>query len=391
MKFSILKVLHTVGTLNKSSGGPPRSVTGLCEALGECGAKVNIVSQEEGSPIDSSMIPNPRYVQTHTVKYALSNRKWRVYYAPAFKRTVADICEQQGIEIIHDNGVWMPYNYAAATVARRLGIPLVIQPRGCLQPLALDFNLWKKRLAWKLYQKQILDGASLFVATAEQEAESIRKLGLRQPIAVIPNGVNLPPWQDRLPTKKQKRQVLFLSRIHPVKGLLNLVAAWDQLRPKHWMTIVAGRDEGGHLREVQNSVERAGLNQDFKFVGPVGGEAKEKLYRESDLFILPTYTENFGVAVAEALTYGMPVITTTGAPWSGLVTNRCGWWVEPAVKPIAQALQQATSLSDLERYEMGRRGRAFVEQEFSWQKIGKEMLAVYEWMLGFSDRPSCVV
>ncbi len=391
MANSSIRILHVVGSLNKSSGGPSRSVSGLCEALGALGATVHILSQQESSHLGSRIIPNPKYVNTHLVRLLLANKRWRLYYAPTFKRTVEDICRQHCIQIVHDNGIWLPYNHAAVTAARGLRIPLVIQPRGTLKAWTLNYHAWKKKVAWNLYQKRDLSRASLLVATSDQEAVFIRDLGFRQPIAVIPNGVSIPTWTDRLTLEKEIRYALFLSRIHPVKGLMNLVAAWDQIRPKGWQMIVAGSDEAGHLREVQKAATLAGLDRDFKFVGTVEGEVKEQLYRDADLFILPTFSENFGVAVAEALSYGLPVITTTGAPWKEIVTNRSGWWVEPAVEPIANAIREAVSLSDLERHEMGQRGRCMVEREFSWYKIGGEMLRVYQWMTGLGPKPDCVL
>ena len=131
---------------------------------------------------------------------------------------------------------------------------------------------------------------------------------------------------------------MFLSRIHPVKGLMNLVAAWERVRPERWRMVVAGPDEGNYLAEVETAVQRAGLERNFDFVGPVAGAAKEKLYREADLFILPTFSENFGMVVTEALSYGVPVITTKGAPWKGLVDHRCGWWLSLWLKPFGRLL-----------------------------------------------------
>jgi glycosyltransferase involved in cell wall biosynthesis len=155
--------------------------------------------------------------------------------------------------------------------------------------------------------------------------------------------------------------------------------------------IVAGPEENGHRQEVERAVREAALQEVFQFVGPVAGEAKAALYRESDLFILPTFSENFGIFVAEALSYGVPVITTRGAPWEGLITHGCGWWVEVGVQPLLEAMREATALSETERQTMGLRGRHFVERAFSWHESAGEMLAVYRWILGFGEKPDCLV
>jgi glycosyltransferase involved in cell wall biosynthesis len=155
--------------------------------------------------------------------------------------------------------------------------------------------------------------------------------------------------------------------------------------------IVAGRDEAKHLEEVKRAVQNIGLQKDFKFVGMVEGEAKERLYRDADLFILPSLSENFGLVVAEALSYGVPVITTRGTPWEGLVKNRCGWWVEIGIPPLAEAIQTAISLSDDARHEMGQRGRTFAAEAFSYKKIAMDMLAAYDWIRGDGAKPSCIL
>jgi len=162
------------------------------------------------------------------------------------------------------------------------------------------------------------------------------------------------------------------------------------VRPKGWRMVVAGPDEGGHRTVVEQAVQKAGLEKSFIFVGPVAGAAKEKLYREADLFILPTFTENFGMVVAEALSYGVPVITTKGAPWEGLIDHCCGWWVDVGVEPLAEAIQAAVAMTDTERQEMGKRGYRLVEVNFSWPRIAKEMLAMYQWILGQGSKPGSV-
>jgi len=126
-------------------------------------------------------------------------------------------------------------------------------------------------------------------------------------------------------------------------------------------------------------------------VGSVEGEAKANLYRCADLFILPTFTENFGVVVAEALSYGVPVITTKGAPWEGLITHGCGWWIDIGAEPLAAAIREAVAISDEERYAMGKRGRLFVEENFGWSDIAEKMLFVYQWILKEGSKPECVI
>ena len=153
--------------------------------------------------------------------------------------------------------------------------------------------------------------------------------------------------------------------------------------------MIAGPDEGGHRWEVEAAVRQAGLESCVEFIGPVEGEAKAALYRRADVFVLPSFSENFGLVVAEALASGVPVIATKGTPWEGLVAHRCGWWVEIGVEPLVAALREATALSGEERRAMGERGRRFAEQ-FGWPHIAEQMHAVYRWVLGEEPRPECV-
>jgi glycosyltransferase involved in cell wall biosynthesis len=242
-----------------------------------------------------------------------------------------------------------------------------------------------------LYQKRDLAAARVLCATSMDEATSMRECGLEQAVAVVPIGVHVPELRGRRCEKSGPRTALFVSRIHPVKGLLLLVEAWKRVRPRDWRVIVAGPDEGGHRRVVEKAVGAAGLERVFEFTGPVRGEAKEALFQGADFLILPTMSENFGVVVAEALANCLPVITTTGAPWRGLVDHSCGWWVRPKASELANAIHEATELSDRERETMGARGRLWMEREFSWPSVAQRMLSVYEWILRGGHAPECVI
>ncbi|WP_207690987.1 glycosyltransferase [Desulfonema limicola] len=383
-----LKILHTVGGLNSSSGGPARTVSRLCEGIGRKGGFVTVFTQRFKQD-DICILPNPEMVHTEFIQ-AVSIPQVRISYSPFFYPQILRHCRKQKIMLIHDHGVWLSANHAAASAARRLNIPLIINPRGMLEPWAIQFKAWKKYFAWKLYQNRDLHTAALFCATAEQEYENIRKLGFKQPIAVIPNGVDLPKWQRPSCSQSKIHTALFLSRVHPKKGLLNLVKAWTMVKPENWQVIIAGPDENGHLKEVETAVLKAGLQAVFKFAGSVEGKEKSDLYLKSDLFILPTFSENFGVVVAEALSYGVPVITTKGTPWEGLTTHKCGWWIDIGAESLAEAVQQAVLLTDEQRFEMGKQGRKYVERSFGWEKIAEDMISVYQWVLKQGAKPDCV-
>jgi glycosyltransferase involved in cell wall biosynthesis len=187
----------------------------------------------------------------------------------------------------------------------------------------------------------------------------------------------------------EERVALFLSRVHPKKGLLELVRAWAQVAPEGWRLEIAGPDEGGHWDEVARLVAELHLGDFVRYHGAVEGDRKTALFRRADLFVLPTFSENFGVVVAEALASGVPVITTRSAPWADLESHRCGWWIDVGVEPLAAALRAAMGLSDDERRAMGERGRHYVRR-YDWDEIARQTLALYRWLLGHDDRPEFV-
>jgi glycosyltransferase involved in cell wall biosynthesis len=385
-----INTLHTVASLQINTGGPARSVTGLCSSLGKVGVGTFLLNNCSDNNMSECVHPDFDVVKVLSVanmRIPILNRQYPLRYYKTLKKLHAE----ENIQLIHDHGLWLPCNHGASVSAHRLGLPLVISPRGMLEPWALNFKKWKKKCAWWLWVRSDLNRGSGFCATSEQEALNIRKLGFKQPIAVIPNGVTLPePINFPLKSDKSCRIALFLSRIHPIKGILQLLEAWAKLRPLDWQLMIAGPDEGGHAAEVADHITLYGLEGSVRLIGSVDDDAKWRLYQQSDLFLLPTFSENFGIVVAEALAAGTPVITTKGAPWQSLVDNNCGWWIDIGVEPLVQALGEAIALSDETRIAMGARGRNFVELTFAWEAIAGKMKAYYLWLLNQSGKPDFV-
>ncbi len=383
-------LLHTVASLKASSGGTSRSVPALCEALGALHLNVSLVAQSAQRPVSPDLVPDARLVRTLLVP-AANIPEVRFSYAPGFEKEMKSICTRQHIDLVHMHGVWTYANHISARVARDLDIPLVVSPRGMLEEWALTYRGWKKRLAWQLYQAADLRSARAFCATSPGEAMQLRKLGFNQPIAVIPNGVDIPQEMAPRAVKAGKRTALFLSRIHPKKGLLDLVKAWAALRPVEWQLIIAGPDEGGYTKVVRAAVAEAALDGMVQFFGEVSGEEKQQLWRQADLFVLPTHSENFGIVVGEALAWEIPVITTRGAPWSDLIDWTCGWWIDQGPEALREALASALRLSDAQRRAMGENGRRLVQEKFDWTRIARDMAAFYRWLLGQGQKPEYVL
>lgn len=362
-----MKIFLAGTSFQPAYGGPARSVSRLAMALAAQGAEVGLWSP------DQSVLETP-FLGPQTPVRRLAGSAGAAL--AAFGRP----------EVMHDNGLWLAHNHELAAISRRHDIPRMVSLRGMLEPWALRHKYWKKRLAWVLYQKRDLQRATAIHVTAESEQASAAGLGLTNRLVLVPNGVDLvetdeaaDPTLPRNPLKDGRRQALFLGRIHPVKGLSMLVEAWAKARPHGWNMVVAGPDEGGHLAEVKAMVASKGLEEIFSFPGELAGIAKSAALRASDLLILPSHTENFGMAAGEALAHGIPVLTTQGTPWESLVKWKAGWWVPISAEGIAVALTEAARLPASELAAMGQRGRRGVTEQFDWKALAGRMMTAYAW------------
>jgi glycosyltransferase involved in cell wall biosynthesis len=360
-----MKVVHTIAALHLDDGGPSRSVSQVAAALVRTGIDVHLVA---GRDPEREVVDVDSRITLHPVAAGHTSVLRRLL-ARGFDRAVTVAAADAGACVVHTHGVWLRQSHDAIRAARRLNVPVVLSPRGMLEPWALAYRAWKKRIAWFAYQRRDLHAVTAFHATSDMEAESIRRQGLRQPIIVLPNGVHLPAAAERPSRTDGTRNALFLSRIHPKKGLDLLVKAWAQLRPAGWRLTIAGNDDGGYAAKLLEMIHAEGVADSIRYVGPAYGEAKDALYREADLFVLPSHSENFGIVVAEALAWSVPVITTTGTPWRELVSERCGWWVPVTETEITRALAEATALTPESLASMGRNGRLLMEQRYDWDSI----------------------
>jgi glycosyltransferase involved in cell wall biosynthesis len=384
----MISSLAVVNGLAKSGGGASYGVPALCDALGREGIRQFLLNvHAEGFGEDQ--LPDPKLVTTVMVK-GLNLRLLHLNWSPRFQSKALEICRQENIQILHNHGIWSPVNHGTVRVAKKLKLPFVSTPHGSLTRWSFRHKAWKKKWAWDLYQRGDLEAGRAIHVTAEEEADDLRAIGIRGPLALIPIGVEVPEWREKNKQPQEIKTALFLSRIHPKKGLLTLVEAWAIVRPKGWRMLVVGPDEIGHLAEVQAAVREKGLEKDFVFQGAVYDEAKMELYWNADLFILPTFSENFGLVIPEAMARGLPVLTTQGTPWKELKERSCGWWIPLGKEALAAALREAFGLSDAARREMGIRGRQLVEDKYTWATSAKSMKTLYEWILGGGPPPPFV-
>ncbi len=367
--------------MGPSYGGPFESVRHGAKALHHAGIDIEVA------------MPYGDEAAAHLLEWApvRAVSSGRVLFAPfEWSPDFAKAVLSSDADILHTQCIWQHPSWVAMKWKRQ-GRPHVASIKGMLEPWAWQYKAWKKRPVWWLWEKRNLQSASLLHATSEAEYESLRTLGLRTPIAMIPHGVGLPEISSLEPRIYNTRTALFLSRIHPKKGLPILLEAWASVKPVGWHLRIIGPDERGHRAELEQQVEILGLGEAVSFSGPLQGDGKTDAFLDSELFILPTHSENFGIVIAEALAHRLPVITTHGAPWQLLETGRCGWWVPVSVDGIAAALEDATRRSPEELAAMGERGRAVVAERFAWERIAGEFLGCYRWLLGEGEVPGCVM
>jgi glycosyltransferase involved in cell wall biosynthesis len=383
-----ISVLAVVPTLSLSSGGPTETVVGLCESLGKIGVLRDIMCIQSQKSL--SKLPDVNYVKTHIHQYY--GAKWMLkYYVPGFKKNLSYLVGNNKYNILHCHGIWTYPNHCACNGAIKSKIPLIISPHGMLMERALRIRSFRKFIAWRMYQSEDFRYAHAIHATSHSEAEDIIKLNLKIPIFVIGNGVNLPDNIKRANSTKPIRTALFLGRIHKIKNIESLILAWSKCNPKNWQLNIVGYDEQGLIPEFRNLVQKLGQNDFIKFHGPANETDKKRYFQESSLFILPSYSESFGNVVAEAMSYGLPIITTTGTPWKSIIDNNCGWFVEPDVGSLFTAIEEATKLPENNLLQMGDNGEKYIRTNFNWENISTKMIDVYKWMLGIGEKPNTII
>jgi glycosyltransferase involved in cell wall biosynthesis len=267
--------------------------------------------------------------------------------------------------------------------ARRAQLPYIVAPRGMLETWALKHRWLKKKLAYLLYQRRDLARAARIHATSPGEVASIERLNLGVPIELITNAVDLPALDEQVVPNRAStmRRALFLSRIHPVKGLENLIRAWCKLQKPGWECWIVGPGEMAYVSQLKQLCQDLGGASTMSFHAGVSDNDKWEVLRTADLFVSPSHSENFGMAIAEALGCGIPVITTRNTPWEEIETNSCGWWIEGGQEALESALSQAMSISDSQRQQMGKRGSALISNKYCWPAAARKIFELYGSLL----------
>ncbi|MEI6234633.1 MAG: glycosyltransferase [Planctomycetota bacterium] len=295
-------------------------------------------------------------------------------------------------DVLHAHSLWTMASVYPGWAVRGKTCRFVFSPEGTLSSWALAHHKWRKKIAWIVMQRQAIAGADCFCVTSEKELEEVRHLGFKNRAAMIPNGVDIPALGLAQRAPGAPRRLLFLSRIHPVKAIDRLLKSWAQLQSRFddWELVVAGADNGGHLAEMQALAAQLKLER-VSFPGLVREFERDALYQSADLFVLPSHTENFGIAAAEALANAVPAVVSRFAPWKNLEREGCGWWTDTQPKILAERLAGAMAQPPETLAAMGARGRAWMIREFSWARAAEMTEQTYLWLLGGGAPPNWIV
>jgi len=372
-----MRVVQIINSIRNPSAGPTHYVARLADELQKRGDNSLILTIGERPPDWAYTAP----LEAHS---KLLERSIGVSLALLDKVR----CQARLPSVLHGHGIWRATNLFPLLLNGRHPARIMISPHGTLSPWSMRYKFLVKLPFWKALQKPALDRSHCYHATASAEYEDIRRVGLRGPVAMVPCGVDLPVLSE---APRIKRMV-YMGRIDPIKGVDILIKAWCLAAEyfPDWELVIAGpldNDYAANMQRLANELRA----QRLRFVGQVLGEVKRELLATASLFVLPSHSENFAIAVAEALAHGLPVITTTGTPWKGLIDRNCGWRVPSNKDYLVSVFADAMGRSTADLGEMGRRGRDWMASAYSWDGVTSHMRRTYHWLLHGGRRPDWII
>jgi len=377
-----MRVIHTIPHIGRISAGPSLSVLNLCESLNESNNIILASTDPKGS------LDQYSFIKTFPINFKMKKLEFssEMYY------WIKNNLKEKKFDIVHNHSLWLIQNLYPSWAAYQSNTPIIISPRGTLSEPAMKSGSKLKKLFWFLLQKPALKDATYFHATSLSELHDIRSHGFKQPIIQIPNGLNIPSNVTRYKeASKRKKKFLFLGRIHPIKGLENLLVAWSAFENEHpeWHLEIAGPDSYNYLSKLKQLSYKLNLNR-IKFIGEVTGPTKEDLFHSSSILILPSFSENFGMVIAEALSRGIPCIASHGTPWQDLPNKNAGWWISNSAETIFLALREASLKSSKELEIMGENGKNWIMEDFSLKKNALKWNQAYNWVLSKKNKPDFI-
>ena len=369
-----MKVLHYIPSMARNLGGEATYVSLLSGELGKlCDLVIATSVQDNDLPMNSCKVSN---LEGFTFTDAGLGLSWKGI--KAFAACCDNILDTARPDIVHINGIWSLDRWIMQRQALKRGIKTFIMPHGMLEPWILHRHYWTKKLpALMFYERKALKSALCLIAAAESERDNMLKLKVSKAhIPVISNGIDV----SKIPIKRDwtlRRKILYLSRFHPKKGVEMLIDVATSMsdRLRNYEIVIVGEGEKDYVDSLKRKADGSGLN--VHIVGGVYGDEKWRMFQNADFFVLPTYSENFGYVIAEALACGTPVITTQGTPWRE-IDGVCGYWIERTDEALREAISKMLDKSAEAMERMGRKGRELIEDNYSAKTMAEQLLKVYE-------------
>ena len=375
-----MRILHS-GSLDVKSGGPALSTYLTIRGLRNAGVDVDMVMPplgEEGKLIADDV----------NLHYTAPVKNSRMEYMPRMNRLLKELPQY---DLYHVQGLWQWLGHSVASYARKQKKPYVITLRGMLYPQALSHSTLIKKISLALYQRNDLRRAACIQATCKEEMNYYRELGFTNPVAILPNPIEVDGIIERPIPPKTKLRIGYLGRIHPRKRIERLIYAFDALRDEldNAELLIIGAGDKRYEQFLREEVVRLNLHN-VRFAGFLTGEEKDKAILSLSYLVVPSDFENFGNIVTEALVRGIPVIASKGMPWQELDEFHCGWWIDNDQEMINHTLHNAINLPELERLQMGIKGKQLIKEKYAVDKLGEKMKQLYEWVLYGGTQPDFV-
>lgn len=370
-----MRIAHVTSELCRRSAGLGVAVAAISGMTAVEGNEVRVFGL---SSVDWTSGDSAAWTGAPVTAYETAPWSGPIRYAPG----MIDELMEFDADVVHLHGLWTYPSIATYRWHRRTGGAYIVSAHGMLMPASLSYKAGRKALARRLFQDEVLRAATVLHATSADEAAAYANLGFRGRTEQIPLGIAMVARPD-VSRDRERRRVLFLGRLHHQKGLDWLIKAWTAVERDFpdWSLSIAGPPDASFVNGMK-ALRKSATGTRVSFLGPVYGDVKFRYLAESDLLVMPSRSENFGLSAAEALMMEVPVIATRGAPWAGLAKNDAGWWIAPNSAALETAMRRAMSLPPSELDEMGRNGRRWIERDFSWPVVGAKWQSVYDSLVG---------
>lgn len=390
-----MRLISIIENLANEYGGPANSLPNLLNSLKKELAIESVIYSISWADCERNF-----YVERFKIPWVncKSSGLNKIRYSRELKKKLVNDVESD--DIIFSNNLWNYPAYLAFKLSKNKAVPHIVSIRGALYPWSISQGRWRKKLAWYFFQKKALQNASLIHVTCKDEMNAVRNLGIKTPIALVPHGIDFEEHQSlvlketalkSLNLDLGKKYVLFMSRLHKKKGLDLLLDIWVKISKKNpdWCLLIVGPDYSDYSSKISELSTKYNLTDNIKVLGMLTGQEKINAFSCSDFFVLPSYSENFGVVIGEALASGLPVVTTTGTPWSDIKVNVCGKYIELTRENLNDALLEMMKLNQSELSLMSNNAKNLIKRDYSWSKQSLKFSKAIDFLI--NDEPTDIV